>query len=271
IKGNPVVIVLDSGAGISIMTKKLVNKLKLKIQEKSSTVVVTMTGARTRALGKITNLNIMIQNTIIPSTVQVIESSDETLLLGTDWFQKAKARLHFDEQQQEPTKERSEQAKFKEEKNKSELGSRKVERHTDLEWLLNFVEYDEYKAPRCDNKDDKEVEEEWDWWDIDEDEDPDDNGDEREELQLEINSESDQEYTWIRSESEECAIEELNKIHDHYYLEHVVEQHYPPNMNPKQFRQIVNSKNTMEVKDETLYKRDSQNADKLLKVVQANE
>ncbi|CAG8522358.1 5962_t:CDS:2, partial [Scutellospora calospora] len=98
IKGNPVVAVLDSSAAVSIMTKKLVDKLRLKILEKSSTVVVTATGAKTRALGKIKDLRITIQNTIIPSTVQVIESSDETLLLGTDWFQKVKARIHFDEQ-----------------------------------------------------------------------------------------------------------------------------------------------------------------------------
>ncbi|CAG8623668.1 16156_t:CDS:2 [Cetraspora pellucida] len=74
IQGNPVVAVLDSGAA-----------------------VIMATGVETRALGKINDVKIVIQDAMISSTLQVIESSDETLLLGTDWFQKAKARLHFDE------------------------------------------------------------------------------------------------------------------------------------------------------------------------------
>lgn len=73
IKSNSVVAVLDSGAAVSIITKKLVNKLELKIQEKSFIVVVTVTGAKTRALEKINNVKIILQDVIIPSILQVIE------------------------------------------------------------------------------------------------------------------------------------------------------------------------------------------------------
>lgn len=98
IKGNPIRAVLDSGAAVSIITKKLMDKLKLKIDKPSSTVVITATGTRTRALGQIEDVKIAIQDILLPSTFQVIESADETLLLGNDWFHRAQARIHFDEQ-----------------------------------------------------------------------------------------------------------------------------------------------------------------------------
>ncbi|CAG8629998.1 186_t:CDS:2 [Gigaspora rosea] len=97
IRGNHLIVVLDSEAAVSIMTKKLLDKLDLKIQEKSSTVVVTTTGAKTWALRRITNVGIVIQDALIASTFQIIKSSIETLLLETNWFLKAHARLHFDE------------------------------------------------------------------------------------------------------------------------------------------------------------------------------
>ncbi|CAG8549549.1 18030_t:CDS:2 [Cetraspora pellucida] len=69
-------------AAVSIMTKKLMDRLGLHIQKKSSTVVVTATGAKTRALGKINRVKIAIQDAVIPSDFQIIESSDETFIKG---------------------------------------------------------------------------------------------------------------------------------------------------------------------------------------------
>ncbi|CAG8713421.1 12012_t:CDS:2, partial [Cetraspora pellucida] len=91
-------------------------------------------------------------------------------------------------QRQEPMKERLEAEKFKKKKGK-EL--QKDGKQTDLEWHLNFAEYDIYKDEDHNNNKDKE----------------------------EIISESDQEYIWIRSKSKEHVIKELNEIHNCYYLE----------------------------------------------------
>jgi predicted aspartyl protease len=95
IKGNPVVAILDSGAAVSIITKKLMKNLGLTIDETSNTVVVTANGERTRALGQIKRAQIAIQDLLIPISLQVIDSQDETLLLGTDWFRKTHASLDF--------------------------------------------------------------------------------------------------------------------------------------------------------------------------------
>lgn len=98
IEGKPIIAVLDSGAAVSIITKKLLDRLQMRIEEKSTTTVITANGTRERTLGKIRNVNVTIKKITIPTTFQVIESRDETLLLGTDWFQRANARIHFDEQ-----------------------------------------------------------------------------------------------------------------------------------------------------------------------------
>ncbi|CAG8510750.1 31934_t:CDS:2 [Gigaspora margarita] len=75
IRNSPVLAVLDSGAVISIISKCLLDKLGLNINDKPITVEV-----------------------VVPTTLYVIESLDDTLLLETEWFQKTKARIHFDEQ-----------------------------------------------------------------------------------------------------------------------------------------------------------------------------
>ncbi|CAG8548201.1 11648_t:CDS:1 [Acaulospora morrowiae] len=74
------------------------DRLKLKIEEKSTTSVVSVTGVRTRALDNINNLKISVQGTLILTHLQVIDSKDELLLLGNDWFEKVKAQIYIDEQ-----------------------------------------------------------------------------------------------------------------------------------------------------------------------------
>ena len=50
IKGNPIIAILDSGAAVSIITNKLMNKLGLQPDAPSKTVVITANGTRTWAL-----------------------------------------------------------------------------------------------------------------------------------------------------------------------------------------------------------------------------
>ncbi|CAG8752705.1 742_t:CDS:2, partial [Cetraspora pellucida] len=71
---EPVVAILDTGAAVSIITKRLADHLELRINEESKTVVVIATGARERTLGKITKVNINILNVRIPTALQVLES-----------------------------------------------------------------------------------------------------------------------------------------------------------------------------------------------------
>ncbi|CAG8672219.1 6256_t:CDS:2, partial [Acaulospora morrowiae] len=53
---------------------------------------------RTRALENINNLKILIQGILIPTSVQMVDSKDEILILENNWFEKVKARIYIDKQ-----------------------------------------------------------------------------------------------------------------------------------------------------------------------------
>ncbi|CAG8744368.1 546_t:CDS:1, partial [Cetraspora pellucida] len=51
---EPIVVILDTGVTVSIITKRLDNHLVLRINKELKMVVVIATGAREQTLGKIT-------------------------------------------------------------------------------------------------------------------------------------------------------------------------------------------------------------------------
>src|SRR5579859_60491 len=87
--------VIDSGAATSIMTKKLMQKLGYTINQSSNLVIVTANGNRVRSLGKIQNVPLEIEGEPLPTSFQVLDSMDDTLILGNDWLRKVQAILNW--------------------------------------------------------------------------------------------------------------------------------------------------------------------------------
>ena len=87
--------VIDSGAATSIITKKLMDKLGYKVDEPSKLVIVTADGSRIRSLGKITRVPLELEGEYIPTTFQVLDSTDDTLILGNDWLRRVQAVLNW--------------------------------------------------------------------------------------------------------------------------------------------------------------------------------
>ncbi|CAG8658745.1 8839_t:CDS:2 [Acaulospora morrowiae] len=98
IRNKPVVAVLNSGAAVSIMSKKLFTKLGLQISEPSNAVVITANRTRERALGKLKDVALQLGRITVPTDFQVIESKEKMMLLGMSWFKKLRVHLYFDEQ-----------------------------------------------------------------------------------------------------------------------------------------------------------------------------
>ena len=82
IRSQPVNAILDSGAAVCVITKTLADKLHLDITQASNTIIVTADGTRKRALGQIPKVSVMVQDILILTTFHVIDSRDDTLLLG---------------------------------------------------------------------------------------------------------------------------------------------------------------------------------------------
>src|SRR3954447_10471629 len=77
------------------MTKKLMDKLGYKINELSKLTIVTANGSRIRSLGKINWIPLELEDEFIPTTFQVLDSVDDTLILGNDWLRKVQAVLNW--------------------------------------------------------------------------------------------------------------------------------------------------------------------------------
>ena len=95
IRNNPIAAVLDSGAAVSIITERLRQQLGLKIDRPSKIIIITANGTKQRALGEIQSVGIAIKTLLVPMKLQVIESTEQNLLLGTDFFEKTQACWDF--------------------------------------------------------------------------------------------------------------------------------------------------------------------------------
>lgn len=92
---EPVKAIIDSGAATSIITHKLAKRLGHKISAPSKIVVVTTDGSKVKPLGIIKDFPITINYMKIPTTVEVLESPNDLLLLGNDWLVRVGATLNW--------------------------------------------------------------------------------------------------------------------------------------------------------------------------------
>src|SRR5436305_223409 len=81
IDGQPVSVVIDSGAAASIITKQLMRKLGYEIDRSSKLVIIAVNGNKTRALGELLDLPLEIKNQQFLHNLQVIDSTDNILIL----------------------------------------------------------------------------------------------------------------------------------------------------------------------------------------------
>ena len=96
-KMTPVEVILDSGAAACIITTKLATKLKLQPNKSSDILIVTADGQKQRSLGTITEVPLILQGVPFTVNLQLIESPQETLLLGINQFKSFEARIYFDQ------------------------------------------------------------------------------------------------------------------------------------------------------------------------------
>ena len=96
VEGIKLNVIIDSGAANCVMTSKLMEKLEYDIDRPSKLIAVTANGTRIQSLGEI-DIELYLEDEPVKATVQVIESKDETLILGNDWLQKMKTIIDWRE------------------------------------------------------------------------------------------------------------------------------------------------------------------------------
>jgi hypothetical protein len=92
---KPYQAIIDSGASISMISHKTVKELGLTIEKASNSLIVPAVGTSTRPLGIIKDLPVEIDLVTIPLTVEVVDTTSYSILLGNDWNQKVEANYNW--------------------------------------------------------------------------------------------------------------------------------------------------------------------------------
>ena len=86
-------VIIDTGAGISLISKAMLDRLGWSIDKASTRTLVVADGSKSIALGEMNEVPITFNNLTVPIKMTVIEGDTYDIILGTDWLNKAQAKL----------------------------------------------------------------------------------------------------------------------------------------------------------------------------------
>src|SRR3954452_13054297 len=87
-EGKVIEAIIDLGAEITAMSRGLMEKLGYKIEEPSNIIIKSANDQKERSLERINRVEILLEGEEIITNLEIIENSDELLILGNDWIKK---------------------------------------------------------------------------------------------------------------------------------------------------------------------------------------
>ena len=88
--------IIDTEATKSIITKGLMDELGYKIDKLSDIVIINTDGTKSRSLGKIINMELTLGEMNTTMTMEVMESTNKTLILGNNWLKRINANIDYE-------------------------------------------------------------------------------------------------------------------------------------------------------------------------------
>ena len=87
LKGIPLLVLLDIGALVSVISKDLAQRLQLKIEANNDTKVLLLGGnPKFKVIGLVRETSLSVQHIRTSGILYVVEGTETILILGTDWF-----------------------------------------------------------------------------------------------------------------------------------------------------------------------------------------
>jgi len=87
LKGISLLVLLDTGASVSAISKNLAQKLQLKVETNDGTRVLPLEeNPKVKVVGLVKEALLLVQHIRIPETLYVVESTETIIILETDWF-----------------------------------------------------------------------------------------------------------------------------------------------------------------------------------------
>src|ERR1043165_1443392 len=88
-------MLIDTGAELTICTKKLADKIGLTYRQDKVIELITVDGKKNRTCGVAEEANIKIADAMVPMNIHIADSKDETFLIGGDWLNRYQADLSY--------------------------------------------------------------------------------------------------------------------------------------------------------------------------------
>lgn len=92
INNTPTKAIIDTGAATNIITTTLLNTLQIPIHKSSGTRFIIANGDKQASLGK-SDIEIELEDWIIPVEVEIIESNKKEILLGTKFLAEMEGKI----------------------------------------------------------------------------------------------------------------------------------------------------------------------------------
>ena len=83
--------IIDTGAGICLISKPMLERLGWSIEEPTKMRMIVADGTKAIPLGKVKDVPVRFGNCTIPTSMMVTESTTYDLILGNEWLTKAQA------------------------------------------------------------------------------------------------------------------------------------------------------------------------------------
>jgi len=94
-----VVALIDSGSGLSVISERLVRKLRLKIENLDrgqNSILIAANGSPINVKGKV-SICIKLGGLSVPFDCLVVENLSQNLILGVDFLESTKALINWEE------------------------------------------------------------------------------------------------------------------------------------------------------------------------------
>ena len=98
-EGKVVEAIIDSGAEVTAMSRRMMEKLGYEIEEPSNIIIKSANDQKERSLGIIRGVEILLEGEEVITDMEVIESSDELLILGSDWIKRNVKNIDIDNEE----------------------------------------------------------------------------------------------------------------------------------------------------------------------------
>ena len=99
VEGKIIEAIIDSGAEVTAMSRRMMEKLGYEIEEPSNIIIKSANDQKERSLGIIKGVEILLEGEEVITDMEVIESSDELLILGSDWIKRNVKNIDIDNEE----------------------------------------------------------------------------------------------------------------------------------------------------------------------------